>query len=129
METRLYFVFGDLFSNILVGALAGWLSWLAVDVGWNMFLAMLLAMAIGMLVGLVMFFPLGAAFGAMEIMLPIMFGGMMSGMAVGMSASMSAMSAADALTMGASWGFGCLLLIWLLNAALRGRRSYGGGDN
>jgi len=125
MDSRPFFIFGDLFANILVGAVAGWLSWLAVGTEWNMFLAMLVAMAIGMAIALLLFFPLGMAFGAMEVMLPTMFGGMMSGMAVGMSATMGPMSAREALTMGAGWGLGCLLLIWLLNGALRGRRQFG----
>ncbi len=83
MDSRLYFVLGDLAANLLVGALAGWLSAVVIGTGWNMFLAMFLAMGLGMLVGLVLFFPLGMAFGAMEVMLPTMFSGMLAGMVVG----------------------------------------------
>ncbi len=124
MDSRLYFVLGDLASNLLVGAMAGWLSALVIGVGWNMWLAMFLAMALGMLVGLVLFFPLGMAFGAMEVMLPTMFGGMLSGMVVGMWAAMHPVSGTVALLVGAGCGLVGINVIWVLNIALRGRRSY-----
>ena len=47
MDSRLYFVLGDLASNLLVGALAGWISALVIGDGWNMWLAMFLAMGLG----------------------------------------------------------------------------------
>ena len=103
MDSRLYFVLGDLASNLLVGALAGWLSALVIGVGWNMWLAMFLAMALGMLVGLVLFFPLGMAFGAMEVMLPTMFSGMLSGMVVGMWTAMHPVSGVTALVRATAW--------------------------
>ena len=127
MDSRLYFVLGDLAGNLLVGAIAGWLSALVIGVGWNMVLAMFLAMALGMLVGLVLFFPLGMAFGAMEVMLPTMFSGMVSGMVVGMWAAMHPVGSVDALLAGAGCGLFGILLIWTLNHALRGRRVYTGG--
>lgn len=124
MDSRLYFVLGDLVSNILVGALAGWLSALVIGVGWNMLLAMFLAMAIGMVVGLVLFFPLGAAFGAMEVMLPTMFSGMLSGMVVGMWAAMHPVGGSDSLLVGAGCGLLGIIVIWALNHAVRGRRVF-----
>jgi hypothetical protein len=128
MDSRLYFVLGDLASNILVGAIAGCLCALIIGVGWNMFFAMLLAMAIGMLVGLVLWIPLGMLFGAMEVMLPTMFGGMVSGMVVGMRAAMSPLSSDDALMMGAVCGLASIVAIWILNNSVRGLRQYGTGD-
>ncbi len=124
MDSRLYFVLGDLAGNILVGALAGWLSALVIGEGWNMVLAMFLAMAIGMLVGLVLFFPLGMAFGAMEVMLPTMFGGMLSGMVVGMWAAMHPVGGGDGLLVGAGCGLFGIVVIWVLNHAVRGRRVF-----
>ncbi len=124
MDSRLYFVLGDLASNLLVGALAGWLSALVIGVGWNMWLAMFLAMALGMLVGLLLFFPLGMAFGAMEVMLPIMLSGMLSGMVVGMWAAMHPVSAVTGLMAGAGCGLVGINVVWVLNVGLRGQRSY-----
>ena len=106
MDSRLYFVLGDLASNLLVGALAGWFSALVIGDGWNMWLAMFLAMGLGMLLGLVLFFPLGMAFGAMEVMLPTMFSGMLAGMVVGHvggQCSQSAMSAPCWRVRAAAW--------------------------
>jgi hypothetical protein len=124
MDSRLYFVLGDLLSNILVGALAGWLSALVIVTGWPMVPAMFLAMAVGMLVGLLLFFPLGMAFGAMEVMVPTMFSGMLSGMVVGMWDAMHPVSGGDALLAGAGCGLLGLIVVWLLNHAVRGRRVY-----
>ena len=87
MDSRLYFVLGDLFSNVLVGAVAGWLCALIIGTGWNMWVAMFVAMAIGMIVGTLLWLPLGMKFGTMEVMVPVMFGGMLSGMVVGMWAA------------------------------------------
>jgi Na+/citrate or Na+/malate symporter len=125
MDHRLYFVLGDLFANLVVGAVAGWACALLIGVEWNMFIAMVIAMVIGMLVGLFLFFPLGILFGAMEVMLPTMFSGMMSGMAIGMWAAMAPVTASQGLQWGAVVGLICLAIIWILNAGLRGRRSFG----
>ena len=120
MDSRLYFVLGDLFSNLLVAILAGWLCSLLIPAGWNMFLAMLVAMVIGMAVGLGLFFPLGVAFGAMEVMLPTMFTGMFSGMVVGMWAAMMPLGGLQAVAAGAVCGLVGVNVIWILNNSLRG---------
>ncbi len=124
MDSRLYFVLGDLGGNLLVGALAGWLSALVIVTGWHMVPAMFLAMALGMLVGLILFFPLGMAFGAMEVMVPTMFSGMLAGMVVGMRAAMHPVPGVDALVWGAGCGLLGLVVVWLLNYAVRGRRTF-----
>lgn len=123
MDSRLYFVLGDLFSNVLVGLVAGWFCALIIGEGWNMFLAMFFAMLIGMVVGMVLFFPLGMLFGAMEVMLPTMFGGMFSGMVVGMWAAMMPMSGSQSVAMGAVCGLIAIVTVWILNNAVRGVRS------
>lgn len=124
MDSRLYFVLGDLASNILVGLVVGWLCALIVGVGWNMYLAMLLAMVIGMVVGTVLWFPLGILFGAMEVMLPTMFGGMLSGMVVGMWAAMMPVSGTQAAVIGSVCGLISIVIIWVVNNAVRGIRPY-----
>ena len=125
MDSRWYFVFGDLLANLLAGAVAAWFSALVVGPGWPMLAAMLVAMALGMLVSLFVFFPCSILFGAMEVMLPAMFTGMVSGMIIGMWAAMHPLDSGAALLAGACCGLVCLSLIWLLNTRLRGVRSYG----
>ncbi len=125
MDSRLYFVLGDLAVNILVGAVVAWLCALMVGVGWNMFLTMVLAMVIGMIVGTLLWFPLGILFGAMEVMLPVMLTGMVSGMVVGMWATMEPLSAMSALAVGGVCGLACIVAIWILNNSVRGVQANG----
>lgn len=127
MDSRLYFVLGDLVGNILVAALAGWLCSLLIGPGWNMWVAMVAAMILGMLLGLLLFFPLGILFGAMEVMLPIMFSGMLGGMVVGMWAAMAPLSGAGAAVIGGVCGLIGINFIWILNNSLRGQRDASAG--
>lgn len=122
MDSRMYFVIGDLAGNILVAAVAGWLCSLLIGPGWNMLAAMVVGMALGMLLGLVLFFPLGILFGAMEVMVPIMFSGMLSGMVVGMWAAMAPLTFMAAAIVGGICGLIGINVIWVLNNGLRGRR-------
>lgn len=124
MDSRLFFVLGDLATNILVGGVVGWLCSLIVGVGWNMFFAMLLTMFIGMVAGTVLWFPLGIFFGAMEVMLPAMFSGMLSGMVVGMWATMMSLGDYEAVAIGGACGLIGITTIWILNNQVRGIRSY-----
>jgi hypothetical protein len=124
MDSRLYFVLGDLASNVLVGMIVGALCALMIGVGWNMFLAMLITMAVGMLVGLVLWLPLGVLFGAMEVMLPTMFGGMLSGMVVGMRCTMMPVTSMEGAVIGGVCGLISIVFIWVLNNSVRGLRSY-----
>jgi Na+/citrate or Na+/malate symporter len=128
MDNRLYFVLGDLFANLLTGAVAGALCALLIVQGWPMVPAMCLAMILGMAVGLVLFFPLGIYFGAMEVMLPIMFGGMVSGMVMGMWAAMTPVAMVQGLLWGGLCGLLSLSFVWVLNAVLRGPREFAGED-
>ena len=124
MDSRLYFVLGDLGSNVFIGLVVGWLSALMVGVGWNMYLAMLLTMVVGMVVGTILWFPLGILFGAMELMVPAMLTGMVSGMVVGMWAAMTPLGAYEAATIGGVCGLACIVLIWIINNSLRGVRHF-----
>jgi hypothetical protein len=124
LDSRLYFVLGDLASTVLAGVLTGWLCSLMVGVGWNMFFTMILAMGAGMVVGTVLWLPLSMLFGAMELMLPTMFGGMLSGMVVGMWAAMEPLGGHEAAAIGGVCGLLSIVAIWILNHSLRGRGSY-----
>ena len=120
MDKRLYFVLGDLAANVVTGAVVGWLCWLIVDHGWNMWLTMFVMMGFGMLVALIAFFPFSYFFGAMEVMVPTMLTGMVSGMVVSMRAAMHHTDAGTALFLGAVCGLACIVAVWVLNNNVRG---------
>ena len=120
MDNRLYFVLGDLLSNIVIAALIGALAVVIVDTGWNMWLAMVLMMVIGMALALPGAFLFGYWFGAMEIMVPVMQAGMWSGMVVGMWQAMSPLSVQQGVLIGAVTGLLVLNVTWVANIALRG---------
>ncbi len=129
MDQRLYFVLGDLFANLLGGALIGWLTFLLIPTGWNMWVAMFIAMALGMFLATVLFIPASIFLGAMEVMVPLMLTGMLAGMAVGMHTTMASLSAGQALFEGAVCGLATIVAVWILNNSLRGAQLQSGGDS
>ncbi len=124
MDKRLYFVVGDLVSNIAVGALVAWLCCWLFSPGWNMFLAMFVAMFVGMLLATVLWLPASIYFGAMEVMTPLMLTGMVSGMVVGMWAAMMPIGVSMALFVGAVSGLVTIVAVWIANEQLRGVTTY-----
>ncbi len=126
MPDRLYFLLGDLLSNIVVGALAALVSALLVNPTWNMFVAMLLCMILGMLIAVVSgTFVFMRYFGAMEVMVPIMLGGMIAGMVVGMRAAMLPVGVWEAAKLGAGIGLIALLFCAYANYLIRGDQRRG----
>lgn len=121
MPDRLYFLLGDIISNLSVGAAAGIVSVLFVSTEWNMIIGMLVGMACGMLVALVLG-PLVFMryFGAMEVMVPTMLGGMLSGMIIGMGAAMVHYSVFAAMKQGAIIGLAVLVFCAYTNYLIRG---------
>lgn len=124
METRLYFLIGDLLACIVSGAAAAWLVWLAIPAGWAapvwMPAGMVLGMVIGTPVGViggVLFTPL---FGAMEISMPAGLSGMAAGMLAGMATPMTEISATGAPGIGAAAGLVCLAYSYIRHAMLVG---------
>lgn len=125
MDKRLFFIFGDLFSNIAVGASAAALISVLVTPEWSMFTAMFVSMALGMWIAMLLGFSiLLRYFGAMEIMLPTMISGMVAGMVAGMLAAMKTLGVVDALLIGVAIGTGSCILCWLGNSLLSGRTRY-----
>ncbi len=123
METRPYFLVGDLIANAATGALVGLvMAWL-FDPQWNMFVAMLAGMALGMAVSLPPSILLGALFGAMEVMVPVMTTGMVVGMIVPMAASMGEIGLARGAGMGALSGVAVLMATYCANAVIRSKGS------
>ena len=123
METRLYFIVGDLIANIVTGALVGAACALIFGPAWNMWLAMLVGMIVGMAIALPLFLLLGALFGAMEVMIPTMLTAMVVSMVIPMAAAMTPISVAGAAQQGAWYGVGTLAMCYAANAIIRTRAS------
>jgi len=119
METRPYFLFGDIVATASAGALAGLAAVATTFEGSNMWIAMLIGMPVGMAVALPIAFGLGALFGAMEVMVPSMLGGMLSGMWIAMAEAMRGLSLAEAAGWGAAAGLLGLVTTSIANALLR----------
>ena len=129
METRPYFIVGDLLATVVVGGLAGLVAAAVVPTGWNMMVAMLIGMALGMVLALPGSFAFMPFFGAMEVMVPAMLSGMFAGMWVAMGAAMTPMTATEGLRAGAWIGVGCFCATYALNAWLcRGSAASGGAE-
>ncbi|MGE4651801.1 MAG: hypothetical protein AAEJ53_13010 [Myxococcota bacterium] len=121
METRPYFVLGDVLANSVVGALVGVASAALFGPGWNMIIAMLVGMALGMVISLPALLGFVVFFGAMEVMVPAMITGMVAGMVVSMSATMGPLSFASAAVLGVKSGLGVLVAIYLANIIVKRR--------
>ncbi len=121
METRPYFVLGDIVSNVGVGALIGVAcAWLFPS-GWNIVVTMIAGMIFGMVVSLPMAFLLSGLFGAMETLLPVMTTGMVAGMVVTMQSSLTTMRPEETARIGASCGLAVVIVTYLANAFIRRR--------
>ncbi|MEE9281120.1 MAG: hypothetical protein V3V67_13190 [Myxococcota bacterium] len=122
MERRPYFVFGDVLSCTVIGAVAALAGAAAVAESWGMFLGMAVGMVVGMaaalLVGFALFFWL---FGALEVMVPTMLTGMTSGMTIGMLETMRPLAATAEITLGVLIGWVLLALTYVANARLSGK--------
>ena len=121
METRLYFVVGDIISNLAVGALVGGLCALLLGPGWNVVAATIAGMTLGMVISLPLGFLLSGLFGAMETILPVMTTGMVAGMVVAMEAGKGTLCFADGAWLGGWSGFGVLVVTYVANALIRPR--------
>ncbi len=117
---RAYFLFGDILTTGLAGALAGLVCVAATGVGWNMAAAMLWGMVLGMALSTPVSTVMGIWFGAFELMLPAMLGGMLSGMAVSMREAQGGIGFLDAALLGAVWSWGALAFCYAADLALRG---------
>jgi len=119
LETRPYFVLGDLAANVLAGIAIGSLSAAVFGTGWNMMLAMFVGMALGMAVSTPLALLAGALFGAMEVMVPVMTTGMVAGMVVSMAASMTDVGYGWAARVGAYCGVGVVVVTYVANGLIK----------
>jgi hypothetical protein len=117
----MYFIAGDVLSNVVMGMVAAWLSVAVVEPSWSMSAGMLAGMLAGMASGLVVTPLFVALFGAMEVMLPVMLTAMLSGMVFGMAGAMQAPALAALLPGGGTIGLLVLLLTYAVDARLHGR--------
>ncbi|MBL6932217.1 MAG: hypothetical protein ISR45_04655 [Rhodospirillales bacterium] len=120
METRVYFILGDLAACVLAGAAGGWLAHAGVPGDMSSFFAMFIGMFLGMVSGMICGFLLAPFFGAMEVMLPATLAGMIGGMVVAMQNAMAGVSPDDATWMGGAAGVACLAVTYFLQARLHG---------
>jgi hypothetical protein len=121
METRLYFLFGDILSNTLLGAMVGALAAFCFNDRWPMLLAMVVGMFASTLLSAIFGALLGILYGAFELMVPLMLTAMVAGMALPMSAAMEPLDPLQAAKIGAAIGLLVLAVTYILNAALRGK--------
>ena len=117
MENRLFFVVGDIASNVLIATLSlgisAWLLGGAPDMLSGMVFGMLIGMVLAMGVGFAMISP---RLGIMEVITPCMLSGMLAGMAGGMWS----FSLVGVLQWGPAIGISVLAVIYGMNAALTG---------
>ncbi|NND53875.1 MAG: hypothetical protein HKN56_02765 [Gammaproteobacteria bacterium] len=119
MEKRLYFVAGDVLSNIAVGIVSTGVATLLIGGNLPMLPGMLAGMVVGMVIAMGMSMGLLAPrLGIMEIMMPCMLTGMFGGMWGGMHD----LSFFASLRWGTYTGMTVLVAVYLLNAAIGGRQ-------
>ena len=122
METRWYFILGDIAANCLVAIAAVALTSLLVGGALGMIPGMIVGMLLGMAVALVIGMGfLAPLLGVMEVISPCM----LSGMAGGMFGAMFDLSGMQILQWGAATGVAMLAIVYLLNALLSGPQRLG----
>ncbi len=125
METRVYFILGDLAACVLAGAAGGWLAHAGVPGDMSSFFAMFIGMFLGMVSGMICGFLLAPFFGAMEVMLPATLAGMIGGMVVAMQNAMGGVSPEDPPWTGRAAGGACLAATYFLQAPTPGGGALG----
>ncbi len=121
LETRPYFILGDLAVNVLAGSVVGLVVAALFGPAWNMLLAMIVAMGLGMAVSMPIALLCGACFGAMELMVPVMTTGMVAGMAVSMLAAEAEVAFGWAARVGAYSGVGVVVATYVANSVIKRR--------
>jgi len=123
MEKRLFFVVGDLLSNVLIATVA--IAVTTLLIGGR--LGMAVGMIIGMVVGMLIATAIGMGFiarrlGIMEVVMPACLSGMLGGMWGGMWS----LSVVETLQWGLITGTGVMVAVYLLNALISGPQKLDG---
>ena len=116
MKRRIYFIFGDLISNVIIGGSAGVVSHAVVNESWRAVPAMAAGMILGSVIATAASFVFMLFFGDFEIMLPGMFSGMLSGMFMAMAQAMGPIRTLQAAGWGAVIGLAPFTAVYLLNS-------------
>lgn len=126
METRLYFLLGDLLACVLVAVVAACACAAIFSDAWPMVLLMPVSMVVGMFIGLLVAVLAGLIyfFGAMEIMVPTMFTGMVAGMWGAMVGAGPEFSYASLAMQGATLGLVVNVAIRIYSMSLSGIKHY-----
>tara|TARA_B110000444_G_scaffold261157_1_gene311505 strand:+ start:4122 stop:4499 length:378 start_codon:yes stop_codon:yes gene_type:complete len=122
METRAYFLFGDLFGNLIVGVSSSIIcGYLCSD--WPfMIIGMIVAMFLGMIISTILTITILLKwFGAMEVMLPAMSTGMFSAMAIVMWPPGGTYTIISAIELGLFVGAIIFIITWIINAVIVGK--------
>ena len=122
METRPYFIAGDLSCSIVVGVLTAVAATATVSEAWPMLAAMVVGMVLGMAVAAVGILGFGPFFGMIELQMPAMLAGMLTGMVVAMTATTIPLASSTASVIGGTLGLTTFVAVWLADARLRARR-------
>lgn len=121
METRPYFIAGDLSCSIVVGVLTAVAVTATVSEAWPMLAAMVIGMCLGMAVAAVSILGFGPFFGMIELQMPAMLAGMLTGMVVAMTATTIPLASSTASVIGGTLGLTTFVAVWLADARLRAR--------
>ncbi len=121
METRPYFIAGDLSCSIVVGVLTAVVATATVSEAWPMLAAMLIGMVLGMAVAAVGILGFGPFFGMIELQMPAMIAGMLTGMVVAMTAAARPLASSMASVVGGTLGMVTFVAVWIADVRLRGR--------
>jgi len=120
METRPYFLFGDILSNAVAGFVVGGVAALVTQPGWPAAAVMPIGMFLGMILATPIQIVCGIFFGAFEVMIPMMFTGMAAGMIIPMQAAGAPLTPIDGALRGIGIGMAVLAFTYIANAFLSG---------
>jgi len=123
METRPYFIIGDVSCSVTVGIASGAAVTALVSLEWSMLVSMVAGMLLGMTVAAIGIIGFGLCFGMMELHMPAMITGMLTGMGIVMLRSQEPLAAVTAGFLGALVGLVIYTLTWMADALLQRERS------
>ncbi len=115
MKWRIYFIFGDMISNVIIGSTAGVVSRALVTESWRTVPAMAAGMVLGSVIAAAASLVFMLFFGDFEIMLPGMFSGMLSGMFIAMMEAMGPIKVLQSVGWGAIIGLAPFVAVYLLD--------------
>ena len=123
METRPYFILGDVSCSVTVGLASGTAVMALGSLEWSMPVSMVAGMLLGMTVAAIGIIAFGLCFGMMELHMPAMITGMLTGMGVVMLGLQEPLAEVTAGFLGALVGLVIYTLTWMADALLQRERS------